>query len=82
MSRPALLAISGVRVQMRTPSYPRRRVESVAHVRAVLDTGASGGIGAAVAHRFAENGDRVAVHYATNGAGADETRRSLPARDR
>lgn len=47
-------------------------------MRTVLVTGASGGIGAAVAHRFAEAGDRVAVHYATNRAGAEEIRRLLP----
>lgn len=47
-------------------------------MRTVLVTGASGGIGAAVAQRFAEAGDRVAVHYATNRAGAEEIRRSLP----
>ncbi|MCR2824959.1 SDR family NAD(P)-dependent oxidoreductase [Microbacterium sp. zg.Y909] len=46
-------------------------------MRTVLVTGASGGIGAAVARRFADAGDRVAVHYATNHAGAEETLRSL-----
>ena len=46
-------------------------------MRTVLVTGASGGIGAAVARRFAEAGDRVAVHYASNQDGAEETRRSL-----
>lgn len=47
-------------------------------MRAVLVTGASGGIGAAVARRFAEAGDRVAVHYATNRTGAETTLNSLP----
>jgi glucose 1-dehydrogenase len=46
-------------------------------MRAVLVTGASGGIGAAVAHRFARSGDRVAVHYSTNRFGAEKTLRSL-----
>ena len=45
--------------------------------RRVLVTGASGGIGAAVARRFADAGDRVAVHYASNRDGAEETRRTL-----
>jgi NAD(P)-dependent dehydrogenase (short-subunit alcohol dehydrogenase family) len=47
--------------------------------RTILVTGASGGIGAAVARRFAEAGDRVAVHYATNRDGAEETLSSLRA---
>ena len=46
-------------------------------MRAVLVTGASGGIGAAVARRFAEAGDRVAVHYGRNRQGAEETLQSL-----
>lgn len=46
-------------------------------MRTVLVTGASGGIGAAAARRFAEAGDRVAVHYASNRVGGEETLRSL-----
>ncbi|AWB86202.1 SDR family NAD(P)-dependent oxidoreductase [Mycetocola zhujimingii] len=45
--------------------------------RSVLVTGASGGIGAAVAQRFARAGDRVAVHYRSDRGGAEETLRSL-----
>lgn len=40
--------------------------------RAVLVTGASGGIGRAIAKTFAEVGDRVGVHYSGNKAGAEE----------
>ncbi|MCP2030992.1 NAD(P)-dependent dehydrogenase (short-subunit alcohol dehydrogenase family) [Okibacterium sp. HSC-33S16] len=43
----------------------------------ILVTGASGGIGAAVARRFAAAGNRVAVHYGSNRAGAQETLASL-----
>lgn len=46
--------------------------------RAVLVTGASRGIGAAIARAFAESGDRVAVHYKTSAPQAEEVRAGLP----
>jgi 3-oxoacyl-[acyl-carrier protein] reductase len=46
--------------------------------RAVLVTGASRGIGRAVAHAFASDGDRVAVHYARDRESADVVVASLP----
>src|SRR5262245_31919651 len=47
------------------------------HGRAVLVTGGSGGIGAAVARAFAQQGDRVAVHYGKSQANAEAVRASL-----
>jgi 3-oxoacyl-[acyl-carrier protein] reductase len=46
--------------------------------RAVLVTGASRGIGAAVARAFAASGDRVAVHYGARRDAAQQVRDSLP----
>jgi 3-oxoacyl-[acyl-carrier protein] reductase len=47
-------------------------------MRAVLVTGASRGIGRAVATAFAENGDRVAIHHRNSADLAEQLRDALP----
>jgi 3-oxoacyl-[acyl-carrier protein] reductase len=46
--------------------------------RTVLVTGGSRGIGASIAQHFAEQGDRIAVHYSANGDLAKEVLAGLP----
>src|SRR5262245_8244295 len=66
-TRPATAARSAPR-----SSWPARRVRSM-HGRVALVTGGSGGIGAALTARLVEAGAKVAVHYAGNRAGAEQT---------
>jgi NAD(P)-dependent dehydrogenase (short-subunit alcohol dehydrogenase family) len=49
--------------------------------RAILVTGASRGIGRAIARAFAGQGDRVAVHYRAASAAAQSVRAELPGGD-
>ena len=46
--------------------------------RGILVTGASAGLGRAIATAFAERGDRVAVHYHANQSAAEATLAALP----
>ncbi|WP_192900403.1 SDR family NAD(P)-dependent oxidoreductase [Roseitalea porphyridii] len=56
---------------MAEPTYPPVGQLLDLSGRTAIVTGASGGIGAGIARRFAEAGANVAVHYRTNEAAAD-----------
>lgn len=57
--------------------HPKTPPSTAATGRRVLVSGASGGLGRAIAQAFAANGDRVAVHHGTRRDAAEETLASL-----
>jgi 3-oxoacyl-[acyl-carrier protein] reductase len=75
---PALIAGPGRRVAAWATRWRRVRHDDRVTGRAVLVTGASRGIGRAIAMAFAEGGDRVAVHHRDSAPLADQLRDSLP----
>jgi 3-oxoacyl-[acyl-carrier protein] reductase len=65
-----------LRLLRRVKRPPMLRIGDLAN-KAILVTGASSGIGAAVSRAFAEQGARVAVHWSTNAANAEQVARDI-----
>jgi len=64
-------------VLLQTPKTTTQRSTINPHTRHIVITGASRGLGRAVAHEFAAPGARIGVHYARNRHAAEKTAAAL-----